>query len=215
MNNLEELKDKVYARLEKEYNSFCDVCLLKTKHNILNSAYEIAIKEEIVSSFISNYYSEEQYLALLEEDNMLESLYRDWMDSEGGIHVPIEENIDYYLSELEEKYIKLESDPNSKMIKDMTKTLRELRNYEFYDDNIIQKQYLYYDRNDVQDLLNSKDGAKKLLDYFNNVKDDKHLKYLKEIQIIDTESINKIDEYIPKLKEIINNNKNKSKDMER
>lgn len=94
MKNLEEFKDKVYARLEKEYNSFCDVCLLKTKHNILNSAYEIAIKEEIVSSFIANYYSEEQYLALLEEENMLDSLYRDWMDSEGGIHVPIEENID-------------------------------------------------------------------------------------------------------------------------
>lgn len=215
MDNIEELSNKVYKKLEHEFDMFKESCLSKTKEEILKSAYEIAVKEEIVESFNSNIYEKEQYLALLEEDNMLESLYRDWMDSEGGIHVPIEENIDYYLSELEEKYIKLESDPNSKMIKDMTKTLRELRNYEFYDDNIIQKQYLYYDRNDVQDLLNSKDGAKKLLDYFNNVKDDKHLKYLKEIQIIDTESINKIDEYIPKLKDIINKNKNKSKDMER
>ena len=97
----------------------------------------------------------------------------------------------------------------------MTKTLRELRNYEFYDDNIIQRKFLYYDKNDVQDLLNSKDGARKLLNYFNDVKDNEHLKYLKEIHVIDTESINKIDEYIPKLNEIINKNRNKSKDMER
>ena len=215
MNDIEELKDKVYKRLEHEFNMFKTSCLTKTKEEIINLSYELAVKEEIVGSFISNYYSEENYLALLEEDNILESVYQDWMDSEGGIHEPIENSIDYYLEELGEKYIKLESDPNSKMIKDMTKTLRELRNYEFYDDNIIQKQFLYYDKNDVQDLLNSKDGARKLLNYFNDVKDNEHLKYLKEIQVIDTESINKIDEYIPKLNEIINKNRNKSKDMER
>ena len=146
---------------------------------------------------------------------MVESLYQEWYDTEYGIHVPIEECIDNYLVELEEKYIRLESDPNSKLIKDMTKTLRELINYEFYDDNIIQRKFLYYDKNDVQDLLNSKDGARKLLNYFNDVKDNEHLKYLKEIQVIDTESVNKIDEYIPKLNEIINKNRNKSKDMER
>ena len=78
-----------------------------------------------------------------------------------------------------------------------------------------KKENLYYDKNDVQDLLNSKDGARKLLNYFNDVKDNEHLKYLKEIQVIDTESVNKIDEYIPKLNEIINKNRNKSKDIER
>jgi hypothetical protein len=213
--NLENLSNKVYEKLEYELDMFKTSCLSKTKQEIINDAYEIAVKEEIVGNFISNSYNEEQYLALLEEDNMLESLYEDWMDSEGGIHTPIEESIDYYLSELEEKYIKLESDPNSKMIKDMTKTLRELRNYDFCDDKIVQKQFLYYDKNDVQDLLNSKDGARNLLEYFKEVKDNKHLNYLKEIQVIDTESINKIDEYIPKLKEIINKNRNKSKDMER
>lgn len=215
MDSIKELSNKVYKRLEHEFNMFKEICLYKTKEEILNSAYEIAVKEEIVGSFGSNIYEEEQYLALLEEDNMLENIYQDWMNAESGIHIPIEESIDFYLNEIEEKYTKLESDPNSKLIKDMTKTLRELRNYEFYDDNIIQKNFIYYDKNDVQDLLNSKDGARKLLNYFNDVKDNEHLKYLKEIQVIDTESINKIDEYIPKLNEIINKNRNKSKDMER
>lgn len=215
MDNIEELSNKVYKKLEHEFDMFKESCLSKTKEEILKSAYEIAVKEEIVESFNSNIYEEEQYLALLENDNMLENIYQDWMNAESGIHIPIEESIEFYLNEIEEKYTKLESDPNSKLIKDMTKTLRELRNYEFYDDNIIQRKFLYYDKNDVQDLLNSKDGARKLLNYFNDVKDNEHLKYLKEIQVIDTESVNKIDEYIPKLNEIINKNRNKSKDMER
>lgn len=216
MDSIKELSNKVYKRLEHEFDMFKESCLSKTKEEIIKSAYEIAVKEEIVGSFISNIYEEEQYLALLEEDNMLESLYQEWYDTEYGIHVPIEECIDNYLGELEEKYIRLESDPNSKLIKDMTKTLRELRNYEFYDDNIIQRNFLYYDKNDVQDLLNSKDGARKLLNYFNDVKDNEQLEYLKEIQVINSESIDKIkDEYIPKLNEIINKNRNKSKDMER
>lgn len=215
MDSIEELSNKVYKKLEHEFDMFKESCLTKTKEEILKSAYEIAVKEEIVESFNSNIYEEEQYLALLENDNMLENIYQDWMNAEFGIHIPIEESIEFYLNEIEEKYTKLESDPNSKLIKDMTKTLRELRNYEFYDDNIIQRKFLYYDKNDVQDLLNSKDGARKLLNYFNDVKDNEHLKYLKEIQVIDTESVNKIDEYIPKLNEIINKNRNKSKDMER
>lgn len=215
MDSIKELSNKVYKRLEHEFDMFKESCLSKTKEEILKSAYEIAVKEEIVGSFNSNIYEEEQYLALLENDNMLENIYQDWMNAESGIHIPIEESIEFYLNEIEEKYTKLESDPNSKLIKDMTKTLRELRNYEFYDDNIIQRNFLYYDKNDVQDLLNSKDGARKLLNYFNDVKDNEHLKYLKEIHVIDTESINKIDEYIPKLNEIINKNRNKSKDMER
>lgn len=215
MDSIEELSNKVYKKLEHEFDMFKESCLTKTKEEILKSAYEIAVKEEIVESFNSNIYEEEQYLALLENDNMLENIYQDWMNAESGIHIPIEESIEFYLNEIEEKYTKLESDPNSKLIKDMTKTLRELRNYEFYDDNIIQRKFLYYDKNDVQDLLNSKDGARKLLNYFNDVKDNEHLKYLKEIQVIDTESVNKIDEYIPKLNEIINKNRNKSKDMER
>lgn len=216
MDSIKELSNKVYKRLEHEFDMFKESFLSKTKEEILKSAYEIAVKEEIVGSFISNIYEEEQYLALLEEDNMLESLYQEWYDTEYGIHVPIEECIDNYLGELEEKYIRLESDPNSKLIKDMTKTLRELRNYEFYDDNIIQRNFLYYDKNDVQDLLNSKDGARKLLNYFNDVKDSEQLEYLKEIQVINSESIDKIKgEYIPKLNEIINKNRNKSKDMER
>ncbi len=215
MDSIEELSNKVYKKLEHEFDMFKESCLTKTKEEILKSAYEIAVKEEIIESFNSNIYEEEQYLALLENDNMLENIYQDWMNAESGIHIPIEESIEFYLNEIEEKYTKLESDPNSKLIKDMTKTLRELRNYEFYDDNIIQRKFLYYDKNDVQDLLNSKDGARKLLNYFNDVKDNEHLKYLKEIQVIDTESVNKIDEYIPKLNEIINKNRNKSKDMER
>lgn len=215
MDNTEELSNKVYKKLEHEFDMFKESCLSKTKEEIINSAYEITIKEEIVESFKNKVYDEEQYLALLENDNMLENIYQDWMNAETGIHIPIEESIDFYLDEIEEKYTKLESDPNSKLIKDMTKTLRELRNYEFYDDNIIQKNFIYYDKNDVQDLLNSKDGPRNLLNYFNDVKNNEHLNYLKEIQVIDIESINRIDEYIPKLNEIINKNRNKSKDMER
>lgn len=106
------------------------------------------------------------------------------------------------------KNVKIDS--NLQLINNILITLNELKNYNLDDPNIVQS------KKEISNLLNNKEGAKKLLDYFNEIKDNEQLEYLKEIQVINSESIDKIkDEYIPKLNDIINKNKNKSKDMER
>lgn len=220
-DELNDVYNKVYSRLQNELKYVEDKYMEKSKEEIMNNAYELAIKQEIVGCFESCDYDVVDYKILLEENNILDFLYEDWMNSDYGIHHPIEENLQEYLYELEDKYEKFERDPNSKLIEDMTITLKELKNYNLTEHlnhakKMILNKFVIYDKYDVQKLLNSEYGAKKLLDYFKEIKDNEQLSYLKEIQVINSESIDKIkDEYIPKLNEIINKNKNKSKDMER
>lgn len=220
-DELNEVYNKVYSRLETELKYLEEKYMEKGKEEIINNAYELAIKQEIVSCFESCDYDIIDYKILLEENNILDFLYKDWMHSDYGIHQPIEENLQEYLYELEDKYEKFERDPNSKLIEDMTVTLKELRNYDFTTsiadaNKTLLNKNCEYDKYGVQRMLNSKNGAKDLIELFNEIKDNEQLEYLKEIQVINSESIDKIkDEYIPKLNEIINKNKNKSKDMER
>ena len=220
----DELKivyDKVYSRLQNELKYIEDKYMEKSKEEIINNAYELAIKQEIVNCFESCDYDIVDYKILLEENNILDFLYKDWMHSDYGIHQPIEENLQEYLYELEDNYEKFERDPNSDLIKDMMVTLKELKNYDLTtsidkaNQTLLNKDF-EYNKYGLQRMLNSKNGAKDLMEFFNEIKDNKQLEYLKEIQVINSESIDKIkDEYIPKLNEIINKNKNKSKDMER
>lgn len=117
---------------------------------------------------------------------------------------------------MEEKVEEFEQNPNSKLITDMTNTFEELNNYSFCDEFMEANNIYVINKENVQKILNSKDGTKRLLNYFKEIKGNEQLLYLKEIQTINSESIDKIEtEYIPKLNEIINKNKNKSKDIER
>jgi len=107
-------------------------------------------------------------------------------------------------------------DYNDILVKNIVETFKQLNNYafcnNFYKDNNVESM----DENQIVKMLSGTDGIKKMLDYFNEIKDNEQLEYLKEIQVIDSESIDKIkDEYIPKLNEMINKNKNKTKDIER
>lgn len=121
-----------------------------------------------------------------------------------------------YNQRFNEKYDDFEQDPNSKLIRNMTETFKQLNNYAFCDGFFKDNNIYIVNKEEIRKLLNSTNGAKKIMNYFNEIEDNEQLEYLKEIQVINSESIDKIkDEYIPKLNEIINENKNKSKDIER
>lgn len=213
---LENIYDKVYSRLKNELKYFQEKYLEKSKEDIIANAYELTVRNEMVSLFEDCNYDVYEYKGLLEKDNILDFLYNDWINCDTGIHVPIRDNLNETMYELGEKVEEFEQDPNSKLITDMTNTFEELNNYSFCDEFMEANNIYVINKENIQKILNSKDGAKRLLNYFKEIKGNEQLLYLKEIQTINSESIDKIEtEYIPKLNEIINKNKNKSKDIER
>jgi predicted Zn-dependent peptidase len=74
--------DKLYDKLSAELDDFVDDLRTKPIDEILVAAYEKAWKEEILMSFESSFYSDDECAALLAEDNALDTLYREWLDTD-------------------------------------------------------------------------------------------------------------------------------------
>lgn len=86
---LENIYDKVYSRLKNELKYFQEKYLEKSKEDIIANAYELTVRNEIVSLFEDCNYDVYEYKGLLEKDNILDFLYNDWINCDTGIHVPI------------------------------------------------------------------------------------------------------------------------------
>lgn len=219
---MENLTNKVYNKLNNEYIQYINNIKNLSAEKIIDSAYEIIIKKEFVDMFYSdNGYKKYALQILLEQDNTLDFLYEDWISSDGGIHKLLKENLIELLYDLDEEHRielnkKIKFDTKFELIKDIGNTLKELDKYDFCID--IKKKYDAYwlDNIDIYEILNSKDGAEYLYDYFNTVKKEKQIEYLEEIMVINTTYIDNIDDKIlPKLKEIIkeqHQNKKKERD---
>jgi len=100
----EELSDKVYKKLKNEYKNYIEELSKFNISSIIEKSYETAIKNEMVETFYYNYkYSEEDYKERLEEENLLNSLYKNWMDSDYGISNVLDLSIDDYVSNLSDR----------------------------------------------------------------------------------------------------------------
>lgn len=214
---IENLTTQVYKKLDKEYGKFIEDILKTEPKNIVDNAYKIAIMQEFIDMFYgTENYSKYELTALLEKENSLEFLYDDWMSSDNGIHNVIENNMNECLINLADEYVtklneKAKSDSNYELIKDMSEALKDFNNYNFCD--CIKKKYDIDDFEiiDVHEIMNKKGGAEYLYHYFAQLVDDNHLQYLNEISVVNSENYNNIEEKIlPKLKDIMNNEKNKN-----
>jgi len=88
--------DKALAdKLDREFKDYCQNLLKKDKQIILNSAYEITVKEEIKDAIKHmNLYDQEKEMMLL-QDNVLNEFYHDWLDCD----TPLSEVLEDCLSE--------------------------------------------------------------------------------------------------------------------
>ena len=223
---IEDLRNKVYHKINSEYLEYIDNIKQLSLEDIIKNSYQIAIKEEFIDMFsVTGNYNKFQLLALLEKENTLDYLYEAYEGTDGGLHNFLEEKLDEEFYNLGNDYVekineKIELDSNSELVKDISEALTKLDRYEFC--NYIKKKFNVEDLDvlDVYNILNKKDGAKYLYDFCNQVKDDQQLLYLKEIMIIDSEAIDRIeDKILPKLKTIIDsqekNSDTKTKDKGR
>ena len=100
-----EIRKKLYEKMEKEFRDFIEEIKNNEPEVIVNSAYQIVIKEELVSMFYpeSEQYDIEEIKALNKTKNPLEELYQGWMDSDAGIHSVLEDNVSDTIEEIQKE----------------------------------------------------------------------------------------------------------------
>lgn len=193
----EELIEKVKEKIYKEYDEYISELSKKDKKEIINSSYQTAIIEEIVDAF----WGDEAYNVmgldcLLNKDNTLKSLIDNRMSSDDGIHRIVEENIEIYSEDIAKE------NPNYKLINNMVNVLNELNNYEFCYNLKRKLEISDFCDETLFEVLQKRNNREYLYNFFNEIKDNNHLHYLVEINVMDSEVINTIkNEIIPSLKD--------------
>lgn len=71
-------KEKLNKKVEKEYTNFLDNMEKKSNKQIINSAYEIVVKEEIKNNIENISLGKFQTKTLLKQDNLLNEFYKRW-----------------------------------------------------------------------------------------------------------------------------------------
>lgn len=90
MTNNEILNQKVCDKMQAELDSFIEELKTKPPSDIIESAYELTYKEDILESFDfdfeGNYpLTNEQAKALLSLKYPLDYLYQEWLDYDGSV----------------------------------------------------------------------------------------------------------------------------------
>ena len=193
----EELIEKVKEKIYKEYDEYISELSKKDKKEIIKSSYQTAIIEEIIDAF----WGDEAYNvmgldSLLNKDNTLKSLIDNWMSSDDGIHRIVEENIEIYSEDIAKE------NPNYKLINNMENVLNALNNYDFCYNLKRKLEIADFCDETLFEVLQKGSNREYLYNFFNEIKDDNHLHYLVEINVMDSEVINTIkNEIIPSLKD--------------
>lgn len=102
MNN-EQLNSSLYNKLNSELQSFIHKLQNSTPEAVIEQAYELVIKEDIVMSFECEGIDSAKCRALLREKKPLQKLFEKWEKSESRHMQEIRDVIDTYASELAEK----------------------------------------------------------------------------------------------------------------
>lgn len=104
MNEM-DIRKKLYEKMQKEYNDFIEEMKNNEPQFIVNNAYQIVIKEELVAMFYpeSEQYDIDEIKVLNKTKNPLEELYQGWMDSDAGIHSVLEDNISDTIEEIQKE----------------------------------------------------------------------------------------------------------------
>lgn len=104
MNEM-DIRKKLYEKMQKEYNDFIEEMKNNEPQFIVNNAYQIVIKEELVAMFYpeSEQYDIDEIKALNKTKNPLEELYQGWMDSDAGLHSVLEDNVFDTIEEIQKE----------------------------------------------------------------------------------------------------------------
>lgn len=224
MNN-ERLNNELYNKLEKELNNFKEEILKLNKEEIYDNAYEIIVKKEFLDMICGkNNYTRGELKALLNESNILQKLYNEWLKSDGGIDEILKDNTDDFINEITESFENnlMKNNKNANLIETLCDTLNELNIYG-YCDRLKQRydmsEYERFEPIIVQDIINLKQESNYLIGFFDGIKESEELNNLVENNICNQNSYYNISNIIiSELKNIAKKEQElnkKSKDLER
>lgn len=97
-----EIRKELYDKMQTEYDEYIDKLKDTNAQNIIDNAYQITMKEELVAMFYPELekYDMEDIRALNKSKEPLEELYQGWMDSDAGIHSVLEDSVDDTIEDL-------------------------------------------------------------------------------------------------------------------
>ncbi|MBR3882126.1 MAG: DUF3848 domain-containing protein [Clostridia bacterium] len=92
------LDEGLYNKLDNELKEFHGNLLEKGKEEILNSAYEITVKEQIRDILKEMNLHEVEKEILFLRDDLLTELYQDWLHHDSSLREPITDSVDKSIS---------------------------------------------------------------------------------------------------------------------
>lgn len=226
MTKNENLCNELYEKLSRELREYKKELREKNADMIIRFSYETSIKEQLPDMFLGkSHYDEYELRALLELDNSLNGLYNAWMDSDFGLHNILEDTLADFVMDLSDEYVeeqedKIKQKDNYELISNISSALNDFDRYDFCNDVKNKYEIEEFDLISVDSILNSKDGIFLLYHHFDELKDNSHLKYLNQTQVIDIKNYQNIeDKIIPELRKLViqqeRNTKVSKRDMER
>ena len=99
--------DKLLQKLEEELKDFKEYVKEQGIDFAIDKAYELTIKQEIIESIVyDRTLSDEQILALLKCDNVLDQCYDEWLKSDGNVRDTLNFVVDDRLDFIIDDYLK-------------------------------------------------------------------------------------------------------------
>lgn len=107
MNSLENLKQKLDEKIDNEFANFIEELKKFSPNTIIDKAYEIISKEEMIYKIKDKEYSISELKALLNSDNILDKCYDEWLKRDGNFNEVLEytvnDRIDLIIRNYKEK----------------------------------------------------------------------------------------------------------------
>ncbi len=82
---IEELKEKLFKKVEKELDDFKEDLKQKAPEEIIENAYKLTAMEGIIGELKERSFDIDEIKALLKEDNLLEEFYEDFRNSDSKL----------------------------------------------------------------------------------------------------------------------------------
>lgn len=110
MTKRKSLEDRAYEKINRELNEYLDEIKTKSPEEIVEAAYEITYKQEILGMFeCEGAFNDKQSMAILKTKNALDYLYKEWLDYDGSVldelrnsvNLAIENQIDFFKQQAE------------------------------------------------------------------------------------------------------------------
>ena len=86
MAKRKSLEDRAYEKINREMNEYLAEIKTKSPEEIVEAAYEITYKNEILGMFEwEGAFNDKQCKAILKTKNALDYLYQEWLDYDGSV----------------------------------------------------------------------------------------------------------------------------------